>query len=84
MLRSTREMWGGVVRLFHWGMAVLYAGIIAVGYYMSDLPNGADKMKIYALHKSVGVLLLGLALARLLWRAIDARDRKSTRLNSSH
>ena len=73
MLRSTREMWGGVVRLFHWGMAVLYAGIIAVGYYMSDLPNGADKMKIYALHKSVGVLLLGLALARLLWRAIDAR-----------
>ena len=73
MLRSTRETWGGLVRLLHWGMAVLYAVIIAVGYYMSDLPNGVGKMKIYAFHKSLGVMLLGLALARLLWRTIDAR-----------
>src|SRR3712207_7107253 len=32
----------------------------------------------------IGILLALLILAALVWRIADSRDRKSTRLNSSH
>jgi cytochrome b561 len=35
---------------------------------MGDLPNGPDKIETYALHKSIGITILGLATIRLLWR----------------
>jgi cytochrome b561 len=72
-LRSTTEAWGALARVFHWGMFVLFAGLIGVGYYMVDLPLSAAKMKIYALHKSVGVVMLVLVVLRLFWRTIDRR-----------
>ncbi len=72
-LRSTAKGWGPVARAFHWGMLLLFLGIIPVGYYMTDLPLGLAKLKIYALHKSVGLTLLGLAVLRLVWRLGDRR-----------
>jgi cytochrome b561 len=72
-VRSTATTWGAVTRLFHWGMLLLYTGIIAVGFYMTDLPLGARKLSIYALHKSIGLTLLGLAALRLLWRLGEPR-----------
>ena len=72
-IRSTTNAWGVLARVLHWGMLVLYAGLIGVGYYMSDLPMSAAKMKIYALHKSVGVLMLLLVVLRVLWRWMDRR-----------
>ncbi len=72
MLRSTVKKWGPVTRILHWGMLLL-VGAIAVGYYMTDLPLGAAKLKIYALHKSVGLTLLMLAALRLAWRMGERR-----------
>jgi cytochrome b561 len=72
-LRSTTDAWGALARALHWGMLVLYAGLIGVGYYMVDLPLSAAKMRIYALHKSVGIVVLVLVVARLLWRWLDRR-----------
>jgi len=72
-LRATATAWGAVTRLFHWGMLVLFATIIPIGYYMTDLPLGARKLRIYALHKSIGLTLLGLGLLRLLWRFSERR-----------
>lgn len=72
-LRSTPDRWGSVTRLLHWLMFALLIGIIPVGFFMSDLPLGPQKMKLYALHKSVGITILGLAALRLAWRATDRR-----------
>jgi cytochrome b561 len=72
-LRSTATAWGAVLRLFHWGMLLIYIGIIPVGFYMTGLPLGPWKLKVYALHKSIGLTLLGLAALRLLWRALERR-----------
>ncbi len=71
--RSTAEGWGPVTRTLHWGMLLLFVGIVSVGYYMTDLPLGPAKLKIYALHKSVGITLLALALLRVLWRLGEQR-----------
>ncbi len=72
-LRSTATAWGPVTRAFHWGMLVLFAGIVPVGYYMTDLPLGPQKLKVYALHKSIGLTLLALAVLRLAWRLGERR-----------
>jgi cytochrome b561 len=62
-----------MVRSLHWGMLVMYAGMAGAGYWMTGLPLGMTKLKVYALHKSFGILLLTLALLRLLWRWADRR-----------
>lgn len=72
-VRSTATTWGAVTRLFHWGMLFLFAGIISIGVYMTDLPLGPRKLTVYALHKSIGLTLLGLAVLRLLWRFAEQR-----------
>ena len=72
-LRSTDERWGGVTRLLHWAMALIIAGQIGLGWYMTDLPRGVPKLKLYALHKSFGLTLLVLAVLRLLWRLSERR-----------
>jgi len=72
-VRSTPSRWGAVTRLFHWGMLLLIGAIIPVGIYMTDLPLGPAKLRVYALHKSIGLTLLGLAALRLLWRLGERR-----------
>ena len=47
--------------------------MLALGLYMHELPFSPDKFKLYAWHKSIGMLVLMLALLRLGWRAIDIR-----------
>ena len=72
-IRSTPERWGSVSRLLHWGMALAIAGQVALGWYMTDLPRGLPKLKVYALHKSLGLTLLALAVLRLCWRLVEQR-----------
>lgn len=74
-LRSDDAHWGSVAKTFHWLMALLILGLGVVGLVMTDLPNSPQKLKIYALHKSVGLTVLALALLRLAWRLLDRRPR---------
>ena len=39
-------------RLLHWLMAALLIGLLALGFYMSDLPLSPEKLQLYAWHKS--------------------------------
>ena len=52
----------------HWGMALLLAGVFAVGVYMHDLPLSPWKLEIYAWHKWAGVTVFLFVLARIAWR----------------
>ena len=72
-LRSTTRAWGWILRTFHWGMLLILAVTIPLGLYMTDLPLGPYKVRMYALHKSIGLSLLGLVLLRALWRASESR-----------
>ncbi len=72
-LRSTSFAWGAVARLLHWTMLALFLAIFPLGLYMADLPLGVHKLRLYALHKSIGLTLLALALLRFAWRLLDRR-----------
>ncbi|MBB34069.1 MAG: cytochrome B [Hirschia sp.] len=70
MLRNHR--YSAVAIGLHWALALGIIGMIALGWYMGDLPNDApNKSGLYQLHKSIGITLLVLSIARLLWRLMN-------------
>ena len=56
------------LRCLHWIIAALIITLLAVGFYMEDLPNGPDKFEIYGLHKAIGIVVLGLVIMRIITR----------------
>jgi cytochrome b561 len=44
-----------IAKLFHWGMAFVFAGLIAIGFVMTDMPLSPEKLQYYAWHKWAGV-----------------------------
>ncbi len=52
---------------FHWLTGLLFIGVLGLGLYMEDLA-GPDKFKIMGIHKSLGFLVLLIAVARVIWR----------------
>lgn len=57
------------LRIIHWMMAIVILSLLAMGIYMSDL-EGQDEFRstLYFLHKSFGVLILMLLVARIILR----------------
>lgn len=68
LIKNTEDRFGIVTILFHWIMAILLIGLVSVGLYMSDLPIGVQKLKLYGLHKEFGILALMLVMLRVVWR----------------
>ena len=55
-------------KVLHWLMAALLFGLLALGFYMHDLPLSPEKLKLYSWHKWAGVTAFLLVWLRLLWR----------------
>lgn len=53
----------------HWVQAAVVLWLFWLGWTMVDLPKGAERSAAYGLHKSLGLLALGLLVLRLAWRA---------------
>lgn len=58
---------------FHWLVAVMLVGMLGVGFYMTGLGDEEISLKfsLYQWHKSFGILILLLTLARLGWRFLN-------------
>ena len=70
--RNSVLRYGSVAMTFHWVIAVLVIANIAFGLYMGDLPRtDPNKFMIVQLHKSIGLTVLILSLARLGWRLMN-------------
>ena len=68
MIKNTTTRWGVVSKLLHWGMGALILGMLVVGVWMVDLAPSDQKWTLYGLHKSIGLILLGLIVGRVIWR----------------
>lgn len=55
-------------KTLHWLMAVLLFGLLALGFYMHDLPLSPEKLQLYSYHKWAGVTAFALVFVRLAWR----------------
>ncbi|RJG08116.1 cytochrome b [Noviherbaspirillum cavernae] len=58
--------------VLHWTIAALIIGLLVLGYYMVGIPRNTPERAFYFnLHKSLGVLVAVLILARIVWRFYD-------------
>jgi cytochrome b561/polyisoprenoid-binding protein YceI len=67
-VRYTPSRYTGVAIVLHWLIAAAIIFQIILGWRMGDEPKGPATYAIFQLHKSIGVTILLLSLARLAWR----------------
>jgi cytochrome b561 len=68
--RPTR--YGAIAMTLHWLIAFAIIGLLVVGKYMHGLEDSdPNKFALYQLHKSAGISVLALTVARLLWRIVN-------------
>ncbi|NQY13983.1 MAG: cytochrome b/b6 domain-containing protein [Henriciella sp.] len=71
-MSAPSERYSSVAITLHWVIAIAILGMIFGGWYMSDLPDGAPgQYFLYQMHKSVGITILLLTVARIIWRAMN-------------
>ena len=72
--RETARRYTAVAIALHWTIAILIVAQILAGWWMSQgggagaAAPGTARFAVFQLHKSFGVLVLILSLARLAWR----------------
>ncbi|WP_305987136.1 cytochrome b [Roseibium sp. MMSF_3544] len=72
MLRNSSTGYGRIAIAFHWTMAVLIIAMLAFGLYMTTLPQtDPETFQLFQLHKSIGFVVLTLAVLRLAWRLVN-------------
>ncbi|MDP1967341.1 MAG: cytochrome b [Reyranella sp.] len=55
-------------KALHWLTALAVFGLLGIGLWMTGLPIGLQKLQVYNWHKWIGLVVLALTAARLLWR----------------
>lgn len=67
-----------VARIFHWLTAFLIFTAIALGLLMTRMPGEteaqiAEVIRLYSIHKTLGVAMFFVALGRIIWAATHRR-----------
>jgi cytochrome b561 len=77
MLRSDR--YSRVAIAFHWALALLVLTNLTIGLFHDGMPRAWGVMPI---HKSIGITVLVLTLARLGWRLMNPAPAQATTLSA--
>lgn len=75
-LKSDASDWGSVAKAFHWTIVCLILIQGTIGLIMVELPKKPNIIPVYSFHKSLGLTILLLAIARLTWRLFDRRPHE--------
>lgn len=72
--RNSTATYGLIAVLFHWTIALLFIAQLALGYLMSgDDVDPALQFNLFQYHKSIGFVVLALAIPRALWSALSRK-----------
>jgi len=72
LLRNRPERFGLIAVLFHWITALLFLGLVGVGFTMTRLdPTDPQMFALFQLHKSLGITMFLLIVLRLAWRGVN-------------
>ncbi len=76
MFTNSHARYGLVSVLLHWSMAIAFIGMYAVGLWMVDLDYyDSWYHRAPELHKSIGIILVLLMAARLVWNRLQPRPQ---------
>ena len=68
MSNAAKSTYTKTAMWLHWTIAALIIGQLIGGKVMMAMDPAPLKFEIFQLHKSFGFIVLGLSIARLLWR----------------
>ncbi|WP_114766303.1 cytochrome b [Vibrio rhodolitus] len=66
MLNNQSLSWQTIA--LHWITGLAFIGVFALGLYMGELTPETGKFQMMGIHKSLGALILIVALIRIVWR----------------
>ena len=66
--KNTTDSWGAIAKSFHWVIALLILGQLALGTIAEGYRLSPLKLDLFVWHKSIGVTVLLLVILRALWR----------------
>lgn len=66
--RNTTRAWGAASKTLHWVIVILILYQWYLGMHALSLGNSPAKLKVFELHKSLGMTVFMLAIVRLVWR----------------
>jgi cytochrome b561 len=69
--RNSLQGYGALAKFLHWAIVVLIIAQYVIIEAAEELPDGPDKFAGIANHKSIGMLVLGLALVRIAWKLVN-------------
>ncbi len=85
-LTNTHSSYGGVTKAFHWLTALLIFTALPLGWFANELAHAiydpniptteediARAARLFSLHKTVGVTVFFVALARILWAMTQSK-----------
>jgi cytochrome b561 len=70
-LRNTQEAYGSLAKFLHWAIVLLIVPQYFLAEAAEELPNGLEKLQLINWHKSLGMLVLLLTLARIGWKIMN-------------
>lgn len=73
-LRNTADTYGSLAKFLHWSIVILIIAQYFLAEAAHDLPDGVEKLSILTNHKSLGMLVLALAIVRIGWRIANGRN----------
>lgn len=77
--RNSTATYGLIAVLFHWTIALLFIGQLALGYLMSgDDVDPALQFNLFQYHKSIGFVVLALAIPRVIWSVLSRKPHPHT------
>lgn len=66
--RNDTQRYGRVSRFYHWTIAILFLLLVPMGIFTTMIPYDIEYRQVfYVVHKSIGLTVLLLALARVAW-----------------
>jgi cytochrome b561 len=68
--KPSSQRYDPIAVTLHWVIACSIIAMIPLGFFMEDLPISI-RFDAYAIHKSLGITVLGLSIFRLIWRFLN-------------
>jgi cytochrome b561 len=73
ILRGTPDRYGRVAVVLHWTSAIAIGALLLLGIAAANTTDPAVVTRLLRIHVSLGILVLVLTAARIVWRLADVR-----------
>ena len=69
MPEAHRQRYSTVAIILHWALAVLVIANVLIGWQFDDVSR-AERRELMGLHQPIGLTILALTVARIVWRLV--------------